>query len=74
MLGGGQTGTDMELFGHAKQGGDYAMALKGSQGALRDDVQLFLDDPATPLPQDTQVSKGHGCIGTRIASVSSDVA
>ena len=43
----------MEPFGHAKQGGDYAMALKGSQGALRDDVQLFLDDLATPLTQDT---------------------
>ena len=32
-----------------EQGGDYALALKGNQGHLRDDVQLFRDDPATPL-------------------------
>ena len=30
-------------------------------------------NPATPLAQDTQIGKGHGCIETRIASVSSDV-
>ena len=56
-----------------EQGGDYALALKGNQGSLRDDVQLFLDDPSTPLAQDVQISKGHGRIETRIASVSSDV-
>ena len=28
------------------QGGDYALALKGNQGTLHDDVRLFLDDPA----------------------------
>ena len=28
------------------QGGDYALALKGNQGSLHDDVSLFLDDPA----------------------------
>ena len=55
-------------------GGDYALALKGNQGALRDDVRLFLDDPATPLAQNVQISKGHGRTETRIASVSSDVA
>ncbi len=56
-----------------EQGGDYALALKGNQATLRDDVQLFLDDPSTPLAHDTQISKGHGRIETRIASVSSDV-
>ena len=56
-----------------EQGGDYALALKGNQATLRDDVQLFLDDPSTPLVQDVQISKGHGRIETRIASVSSDV-
>ena len=56
-----------------EQGGDYALALKGNQGKLRDDVQLFLDDPSTPLAQDTQISKGYGRIETRIASVSADV-
>ena len=34
---------------------------------------MFLDDSSTPLAQDTQISKGHGRIETRIASVSSDV-
>ena len=57
-----------------EQGGDYALASKGNQGTLQDDVRLFLDDPATPLAQDVQISKGHGRIETRIASVSSDVA
>ena len=56
------------------QGGDYALALKGNQGSLHDDVKLFLDDVDTPVAQATQVSKGHGRIETRIASVSDDVA
>ena len=57
-----------------EQGGDYALALKGNQGRLRDDAQPFRDDPSTPLTQDTQISKGHGRIETRIASVSANVA
>lgn len=53
--------------------GDYALALKGNQGTLYNDVRLFLDDPATPVDQatqmSTQVSKGHGRIETRVATV-----
>ena len=56
------------------QGGHYALALKGNQGTLYDDVKLFLDDVDTPVAQATQVSKGHGRIETRTASVSDDVA
>ena len=56
------------------RGADYALALKGNQGSLHDDVRLFLDDPATPLAQATQTNKGHGRIETRTASISSDVA
>lgn len=56
------------------QGGDYALALKGNQGTLYNDVRLFLDDPATPVDQATQVSKGHGRIETRVATVSDDIA
>ena len=52
---------------------DYALARKGNQGSLRDDVQRFLEDPATPLAQATQVNKRHGRGETRIASVSDDV-
>ena len=51
---------------------DYALARKGNQGSLRDDVPLFLEDPATPLAQATQVNKRHGRGETRIASVSDD--
>ena len=57
-----------------EQGGDYALALKGNQGTLHDDVKLFLDDPDTPVAQATQVGKGHGRIETRVASVSADIA
>jgi len=65
------------------QGGDYALALKGNQGALHDDAVRLLDDPqsacATSKPE---VDAGHGRverrrspgIGTRTASVSADVA
>ena len=55
-------------------GGGCALALKSNQGTLRDDAQLFLDDPATTLAQDVQISKGHRRVETRIASVSVDVA
>ena len=55
------------------QGSDYALALKGNQGTLHDDVKLFLDDPDTPVAQATQVGKGHGRIETRVASVSADI-
>ena len=54
------------------QGGNYALALKGNQGSLRDDVSAtggFLDDPATLVAQSTQANKGHGRIETRVASV-----
>ncbi len=57
-----------------EQGGDYALALKGNQGTLHDEVKLFLDDPDTPVAQATQVGKGHGRIETRVASVSADIA
>ena len=56
-----------------EQRGDYALALKGNQGTLHDDVKLFLDDPDTPVAQARQVGKGHGRIETRVASVSADV-
>ena len=57
-----------------EQGGDYALALKGNQGTLHDDVKLFLDDPGTPVAQAAQIGKGHGRIESRVASVSADVA
>ena len=57
-----------------EQAADYALALKGNQGTLNDDVRLLLEDPATPVAEATTVGKGHGRIEVRTASVSSDVA
>ena len=56
-----------------RQGGDYALALKGNQGSRHDDVRLHLDDPeckaATSKPD---VEADHG-IETRTATVSTDI-
>lgn len=56
-----------------EQGGDYALALKGNQPALFDDVRRFLDDPKTPVTSASETDAGHGRIETRTASLSSDV-
>ena len=57
------------------QGGDYALALKGNQGTLHDDVTLFLDDPARAVEaSDTTVDADNGRIETRVATVSTDIA
>jgi predicted transposase YbfD/YdcC len=57
------------------QGGDYALALKGNQGTLHDDVSRFLDDPACEATTAKPTVDGdHGRIETRTASVSTDIA
>jgi predicted transposase YbfD/YdcC len=56
------------------QGGDYALALKGNQGTMHDDVVRFLNDPASKLSTaKPDVDAGHGRIETRTASVSTDI-
>jgi len=56
------------------QGGDYALALKGNQGSLHDDVRRFLDDPHSKLSVSEPVVDGdHGRIETRIATISTDI-
>jgi len=56
------------------QKGDYALALKGNQGTLFDDVVLLLDDPelqaSTAAPV---VEADHGRIETRTATVSTEI-
>jgi predicted transposase YbfD/YdcC len=56
------------------QQGDYALALKGNQGTLHDDVILLLDDPelksSTSAPL---VEADHGRIETRTATVSTEI-
>ena len=59
----------------ADQDGDYALALKGNQGTMCDDVTLFLNDPACKAsPAHTTVEADHGRIETRVAEVSTDIA
>lgn len=57
-----------------EQKGDYALALKGNQGTLFDDVVLLLDDPelkaSTAAPV---VEADHGRIETRTARVSTEI-
>jgi predicted transposase YbfD/YdcC len=56
------------------QGGDYALALKGNQGTLHDDVRRFLDDPACKAATtEPTVEADHGRIETRTAMVSTDI-
>jgi len=57
-----------------EQKGDYALALKGNQGTLFDDVVLLLDDSelktSTAAPV---VEADHGRIETRTAMVSTEI-
>jgi predicted transposase YbfD/YdcC len=56
------------------QGGDYALALKGNQATLHDDVRRFLDDPECRASRAAPVVEGdHGRIETRTATVSTDI-
>jgi predicted transposase YbfD/YdcC len=58
----------------AEQEGDYALALKGDQGTLHDDVVLLLDDPKTKsATAKPVVDADHGRIETRTASVSTEI-
>src|SRR6266700_5592086 len=57
------------------QGGDYALALKGNQGTLHDDVVLYLGDPASKtIAAEPVVDADHGRIETRTATVSTEIA
>jgi predicted transposase YbfD/YdcC len=56
------------------QGGDYALALKGNQRALHDDVRRFLDDPdAETISAQPTVDGDHGRIETRTATISTAI-
>jgi predicted transposase YbfD/YdcC len=58
---------------------DYVLALKGNQGTLRDDVELFAAEQKTcgfvdcEISQDTTVDGDHGRIETRKTTVIHDV-
>jgi predicted transposase YbfD/YdcC len=57
-----------------EQKGDYALALKGNQGALFDDVVLLLDDPELKATTAAPVVEAdHGRIETRTATVSTEI-
>jgi hypothetical protein len=57
-----------------EQEGDYALALKGNQGTLHDDVVLLFDDPELKPEHSAPLVEGdHGRIETRTATVSTDI-
>ena len=55
--------------------GDYALALKGNQGTLHEDVATYLDNPpeSAKLLSHQQVGKGHGRVEKRTATVCHDI-
>ena len=56
------------------QQGDYALALKGNQGTLHEDVVLLLDDPKCKAVTGAPVVEAdHGRIETRMATVSTEI-
>lgn len=58
-----------------QEGGNYVLALKGNQGDLLDDVELYLDTEAKDRPGGDfkTVQKDHGRIETRKVWVSSEI-
>lgn len=54
-------------------GGDYALALKGNQGGLFDDVKTFLDDPETETDRHIHIDGGHGRVEAREGALSADI-
>jgi predicted transposase YbfD/YdcC len=58
---------------------DYVLALKGNQGSLREDVELFVAEQKVAGFKDTKISRGqsvdgdHGRIETRTTTVIHDV-
>src|SRR5271167_3439662 len=46
-----------------EKGGDYALALKGNQGTLHDDVRRFLDDPNEFIPTKSSAAKAPDAPG-----------
>ena len=58
---------------------DYVLALKGNQGSLREDVELFVTEQKTrnfadtQITRDTTVDGDHGRIETRTTTVINDV-
>ena len=56
------------------KGGDYIFSLKGNQGSLSEDVELFLNTQVTKNAclTLTDYDKGHGRFETRICFVSND--
>jgi predicted transposase YbfD/YdcC len=59
---------------------DYVLALKGNQGALREDVEVFVAEQKaagfrhTRISQDETIDADHGRIETRTTTVIHDVA
>jgi len=65
--------------GDPRQEADYVLALKGNQGSLREDVEVFVAEQKakgfadTEATRDTTIDGGHGRIETRTTTVIHDV-
>jgi predicted transposase YbfD/YdcC len=57
-----------------EKGGDYVISLKGNQGSLLEDVELYLKDPHNHELINESNDKGHGRIENRLATVSHDIS
>src|SRR5207245_9541499 len=63
-----------------EQKADYVLALKGNQGSLREDVELFVAEQKAAGFKDTEISRDetvdgdHGRIETRTTTVIHDIA
>lgn len=67
-------GAQRSICEHIIKGqGNYVIALKGNQGTLHKDVQMYLNDPKTHQLIHETHDKGHGRIERRISGVSHDI-
>jgi len=53
---------------------DYIIGLKGNQGTLHDDVELYFQTFAGELPKETTLEKGHGRIEKREYRLLTDIS
>jgi len=57
-----------------EKGSDHALALKGNQGTLHDDVRRLLDDPHSRASvSEPTIDGDHGRVETRTATISTDI-
>ena len=56
-----------------RQGGDYVLSLKGNQGSLLDDVEIFFSSALAPDALTVSIDSDHGRLETRTIASSDDI-